>query len=465
MKMMRALLQNVGRSWNVLPQDIPVLTVTAPGVNGTFPHKFVTVTHNELIFHNITYRKGLPEKISISLDGMTLGELATFLTNMEVDFARPYYATLTSEGAKIAGQLAIKLMPVENLPLTGRKTFTLTAFSSKLWEVLYPIARLLQEADGDVDRAIEQMMAPMSRGRWLEYWASFFKVKRVTGESDSSLANRMMLALANIKTNNIAIEQLVRIALQTKQVEVRDLSPALFEVVIEPEFIGTSSLVHPIIQSLKGAGIDYFLNYAKQLEENYRASFFDREFQSFITSDKRTMDAEARMRETPFGHTQGHQPFRLNITKLVTGRPILDTPKRILRDDASLVLEPAWGEFYPLLALQKTTTSRFRLNSGRLNRTESENTLYGTVNYGAIMDGTMVELVEGFPNPSEAIGTEMAHVEQLYREPVVRGSVGFRLNFSKVMSGATLSRLDERVSEEGSMTLTRGGTTVQSMTW
>lgn len=274
MKMMERLLRNVGRSWDRIPKEVPVLFIS----RGTGAHSLMTVDNNALHFHTLPYRHNLPTKQTVALEALGLEELISIVRGMG------YTAELTSE--------------VENKKLKHRKTFTLldasnltlnegshlVTFTSKLWETLYPLARLLQEVDNDIEKAIEEMFATTTRGRWLEYWASFFGLRRLTDESDESLRKRMFVTMTNVKTNNIAIEELVRYVVQDTIV-VEDKSPALMEITTDPKYIEFGSRLHEVVMSIKGAGIAYVLNFAKTWSEDYPSYYRDSNGASMTNAD------------------------------------------------------------------------------------------------------------------------------------------------------------------------------------
>lgn len=568
MKMMRKLFQHVGKSWDKAPKDVPVIQIQ----KGTGLHTMFTIEANQLHFHSMSYNTDLPIKQSIVLEELTLEELVETINSMG------YVASLTSEVIKynLTARKSFTLMPAKNVSIimpAQMKTFT-----SKMWEMLYPIARLLEEADYDMDKAIAQMFATATRGKWLDYWASFFNIKRNYGESDSLLARRIFMTLVNLKTNNIAIEELVQYAVQS-DAKVQDVEPGLFEVVVSPEFMDKSTILHPIIQSVKGAGIDYFLNYAKEYTEDYRSFVQDLTGEEFHHIDKMTVSTDwTGFRESRYAHTplSQHKPFRLNRSKLVTGEQVLDTPEKIpgrMVDTYTAQFEWNIGsERYPKLhhrlnifkigksklnstsegifapyheiavfsgevfkstseVVPKGTDARtgidtyleertfrvrkvaepftlnesklnssdhingyeervldyymsvameaveqylfiryerprthrwFKLNSGKLNN--SNHTLYGVVTYGDIINAITVDCAETFPNPAESVGSETFYsYTEHYKDPKTKGKNGFRIGYTKLVTGSKLSKRDIRTSEALSMILERGGQVIQTM--
>lgn len=261
MKMMIRLLENLNRSWNKLAIEREAMKVS----QGSGVHTLLTITSNQLYLHSYTFRSSLPSKQSIYMEELTIEELADTLIGMGY--------TVTFEGSIDTSQMCLTLLPVENVPITTAGSVYI--YTSKLWKTLYPVARILEEADFDTDEAIKQMYATSTRGKWLDYWASFFNIKRLSGEDDKTMARRIFMTIVNLKTNNLAIEELLSYSFQT-EARITDTEPAEFQVQVAPEFIAYKTLTDDIINSVKGAGIDFFYHYLKTLEENYPSYIKDK---------------------------------------------------------------------------------------------------------------------------------------------------------------------------------------------
>lgn len=362
--MMKRLLANVGRSWDKVPKDVAVIQVQ----KGVGTHTMCTIEANQIHFHSMSYNPDLPIKQSIVLEELTLVELVGTINSMG------YVANLTSEAVNsgLTARKSFALLPSKNIPII--MPADISTFTSKLWEMLYPIARLLEDTDNDMDVAIQQMYATVTSGRWLEYWASFFKIKRAYGESDALLSRRMLMALTNLKTTNLAVEELVKFAVQGKA-KVADVAPALFSVEVDPLFMDKSSTLNQLIKSIKGAGIDYFLNYSVLYDENYRSYIKDLTGRDFNRMDERSGDVNwGILKESKFGFTplRDHPSFRLNKSKLVTGEQVMDMPIRVHEnpDTYSVLFEKDFGnEVYP--------KSHHRLGAFKLNRSKTNSTSEG----------------------------------------------------------------------------------------
>lgn len=308
MKMMKKLLDNVNKGWKKYPMEQPAIEVSV----GSGVHTLLTITTNQLHLHSTTFRSSLTYKQSIYFEDMTIGELNAQLKTMG------YGAEVISSDDSTS---CLQLMPVENVVLfpSGR----INVFTSPLWKALYPVSRLLEEAEGNVENAIRQMYATSTRGRWLDYWASFFALKRATGEDDLSMARRIFMTIVNLKTNDIAIEELLKFSIKT-EARVVDLEPSKFEVQIEPDYITYKLLSDEIIDSVKGAGIDFVYHYIKNLEEHYPAYMTDKIGSSFAHMDSKAIEVTldgANLFENIYGWklrkwSENEVGFTLNSSKL-----------------------------------------------------------------------------------------------------------------------------------------------------
>lgn len=414
MNMMNRLFDLVGKTWSRAPKDVPALTLR----RGSGSHIRFTVDDYHLHFHTMGFHPNLPIKQSILLDGLTLTELVASIELMG------YEAELTSEAtvAGLTGRSALTLLHSTNSSLDGEAH--IYTFTSKLWETLYPIARLLHIAEGDIDNATRQMFADSTRGSWLDYWASFFSVRRVPGESDTSLASRMLTSINSLKTNNIAIEETLRSAL-LEDVTVRDSEPALFDVELLPAFISQKELTDQLIASVKGAGIAFAYNYLDKSEEHYPAYLQDK-------IGKPASTAESLALTTGFNeHTYGWRSvgelslFLINQSRLNQERLGL---RYVLRDEG---------------AVELTGYSEAMANA--------------TEEWAPDQEVTFQEPV--YPKPLAFTSSDVSswQVTDSYRYP---RHYGFILN-TATLNQAKL--VEGRTTEAGSMTLTtEDGVTVQA---
>jgi len=263
MNVLNKVLANLTSKWNTEAQDIRAITIA----KGTGKYNLVTVTSTQLYFHSTSYQANMPTSQSIYLDDYTIGELITAINKLG------YIANLASEATAQSydSMKACTLMEVTGIPLSGIPT--LTVFTSTLWQLLYPIMRAVEAWGINMDNSIPQMYANVTGGTWVDYWATFFNVQRTNGQSDEAVRKNMFMNLADIKTNNIALAELVSLITKSK-VSVIDVSPGIFEIEIGLSYMSSAVDVHTIIDSAKGGGIKYYLNYTGVAStEDYKAEY------------------------------------------------------------------------------------------------------------------------------------------------------------------------------------------------
>lgn len=452
MRMMERLLRNVGRSWDRVPKEVPVLLVK----RGAGAHPFMTVEGNQLHLHTLPYQTDLPVKQSIVLEELTLDELAGTLRQMG------YEATVTSEAvqAGVEKRKSFTIMDTKDRPISDGHT--LETFTSKLWEMLYPLARLLQETDQDIERAIQEMFLLNTKGRWLEYWASFFGLRRALGEADEALRKRIFLTLTNIKTNDVAIEELINYSVQGK-VKIEDYLPAKFRIDVTPEYMDEADMIRAIVDGIKGAGIDYLLYYRTTINEHYKGYLQDKTGKPFHENDQLKVTGEQGFEELRFGYTDVDMTRALRVGRDVIGPPKVISPwyQSNLRDDDTI--EVGMSEVFPVHRVQRPEGAAFfRTNTGIIGN--KMNTLYGRSWSGDIMDAIVVALAEQWEAPSEACDySAVAGQEEHYNEPMKKGARGFRLGASTVGQGAKLARQEQRAFEGGTMRLEQDGAVLREM--
>lgn len=258
MNMMHRLLSYVNNVWNTQAKEQVAIRLRKH--NGY--HSCVSVSANQLHLHTLKYSEALPVKQSVVLDNLTIEELATILEGMgyAVDVMQESHLTTS----------ATTLIPQQNTRLDT----DLCVFTSDVWRMLYPIANLLEMVKGDVDKAIQQMFLRSSSGKWLDYWASFFAVKRLIGESDGALIKRIILFLINPKTNNRSIEELMKLVLGM-DVEVADAEPSVFDVYLEADAMTATEESDRLLNQIKAGGVHFIYNYRKRLNEDYNGYVYD----------------------------------------------------------------------------------------------------------------------------------------------------------------------------------------------
>ncbi|MDQ0719819.1 hypothetical protein QF049_001080 [Paenibacillus sp. W4I10] len=246
MKVLRKLLDNLGDQWNIQPKEVPYLVLG----RGSGLHSMVTVDEGTLYFHSMPYRLKLPEKQSINLHGIDGLELLDAIRGMG------YLAKLAPETLR-ADSVQLVLIEVINEDINS----TLNAFTSNVWRWMYPVYRTLRRAEEDTDLALLQLDRNMATGRWLDYWGSFFGMRRRPGELAESFRRRFTMWVLNPKTNNVALQELLAYQLgESGGVEVYDKAPAVIGVRLDAKYTGsveTLAAVRSILTENKGGGISF----------------------------------------------------------------------------------------------------------------------------------------------------------------------------------------------------------------
>ncbi|MGF6354082.1 hypothetical protein ABIE27_001992 [Paenibacillus sp. 4624] len=246
MRILKKLLDNLGEGWNIQPKEVPYVVIE----RGSGIHSMVTVDEGMLIFHSDPYRSHLPNKQSIELQRMTAQGLLTAIKSMG------YNAELAPEILR-ADAIPLAIMEVANVKVDT----TLNAFTSNIWRRMYPIYRILRQAETDTDLALLQLDRNMATGRWLDYWGSFFGMQRRPGELAESFRRRFTMWVLNPKTNNVALQELLAYQLgESGGVEVYDKAPAVIGVRLDAKYTGsveTLAAVRSILTENKGGGISF----------------------------------------------------------------------------------------------------------------------------------------------------------------------------------------------------------------
>jgi hypothetical protein len=255
-KLLRKLMDSLGSVWNKSANETNLLSI----VQNTGTHTMVTISEGSLYFHSVPFRNDLPVMQIVDLQNMTVQDLINTVNGMG------YTAALDPSATDLTTSKAYILMEVESVPLST----TLQAFTSMTWKIMYPIYRILRGAEGDIELSLKQLYAPTASGSWLDYWATFFSIKREAGEADNDFIRRFLMWLFNPKTNNVALQELLAYRLKDNSVQVTDDSPGKFKVTVDQKYLSNSGDLNTIILEAKAAGIEYFLAYSiAPYVENY----------------------------------------------------------------------------------------------------------------------------------------------------------------------------------------------------
>jgi hypothetical protein len=329
MEILDRILYNLGikKIWDTKAYDVPVIMIK----KGSGAYDKVTIDIDKLCFHSQNYQSAMNYAQTIYLDDYTVDELIATINSMGYIAAASY-----GDNTYLGQRKAYTLMDIKNQSIAP--SVTLTAFTSSLWAILYPIARMLHNWVKNTDNAIPQLFLALTTGRWLDYFASFFNVQRESNDNDISVRRKVFANLANIKTNNIALAELVTFLIKTK-VEVEDVGASLFKITVSPDYMGKSDIIRNAILPAKGGGIGYFLNYLAQYSEDYPAYFFDIYDTEFKDSDTMGGIAIRSLSEDiPYGYVQEDMSFIIDRDIVGTnGALILEVPDPyMLKDEVTM---------------------------------------------------------------------------------------------------------------------------------
>lgn len=405
MHILSKIFSNLGMLWNKVPKDFGALTIR----KGNGRHSMVTISTQQIIFHSAPYRSYMPISQSILLDGYTLAELVVAINNLG------YASNVTSEvyARRYQGHKAYVLMPAENILINTNTTFSV--FSSHLWQFLYPFARILEELDTDTSDAISQIYADSANGKWTDYWATFFNLTREINESDPVFQKRVFLALLNVKTTRIAIQELLKHTTNSTGT-VEDAGPAQILVTADPDYMGTSDEIRRIVKSVKGAGIDYLLSFRRLEEDLYKAYYKDRNLRDF--SEDGNVEVTHNREEVPYGfYASANTPF-------IIGSHILGQDSVRLLPESLVSLEyflrdisetTAVHSFEETTSKLLHTTNPFIIGVSTLN--SSTDALANYENFASIYNGQAeINLSENIPAILDAPCVALGYVESAYSD-------------------------------------------------
>lgn len=341
MDMLRKLLDMVNFKWSKSAEIQQPLLIG----QGTGTNPYLTLREGILYFHKYQSAPDMTPNQQIILDGLTLTDLKTQVTSMG-------YTVDSSEGDNLTmmGESALILLDADSQYVTSGAT--LFAFRSNFHRVLYPIHRVLTTYNGDIDKAIEQLLLPSTSGSWLDYWCSFFNIKRLPNEDDSLLLKRTFLNLTSAKSNNTAMEELISYYVGTNTT-VTDYAPSEIMVGIDASYIGASTAttqqITDIVETLRSAAVEYFFAYTKTFDDSYQASFLNRYGKTFrdynaVTGVKGTVQFPAYTDNYRLLGSGGVSTFFLNSGTLNTSSSRLSSPSdKVLDILSSMVMTDSSG--------------------------------------------------------------------------------------------------------------------------
>ena len=428
MKMLNKLLDQLGSRWYKLAKELPLITIT----QAAGEHCVLTVTSKQLVLHSTPYHEGMPVKQAFNLDNYTLDQLVAAITSLG------YAVSLTEEAiSKQYGTYKASIL-LETVNTVIVSPCTIKGFTSNLWQLLYPLARLLDENDINTSEAINQLYLSTTSGGFVDYWATFFKLTRSAGETDMQLRHRILVALSNIKTNNIALQQLIQLLINGPA-EIVDTEPASFDVVLDPAFISAKNYIVEVVDSIRAGGIAFALNYKSSDYESYQAYFSDAQQQDFTQSDQRTVQSIHSTADSSF--RLAATSFKLNRNKLVTDPIKMLAAHEILNIENSRCVSTSETYSFNRTSRDYRVTS-FKLNTtGRLNSQTTR--LHGVLNSGDVQNLVGVALSEKVKTPTATYGNKVTAQENTYPVPGAKTA-----NFG-VVSTEAVKTYAENVSGAG----------------
>lgn len=333
--MLRKLLETVNFRWAKNAEIQKPLTLQ----QGTGTNPYLTIKEGIVYLHRYPDAPDILPNQEIILDGLTISDLCTQLTSMG-------YTVDSSEAVILGtmGESSLTLLDADSQNLTNTYGVVVFAFASNFHRVLYPIHRLLTTYNGDIDKAIEQLMLPATSGTWLDYWCSFFNIQRLPSEDDQTLLRRVFLNLTSAKSNNLAMEELISYYIGT-DASVIDAAPSQIEVRVDPLYMDSSQKVRDIIATIKSAAVDYFINYQKTFSDSYSANFRNTHGKTF--SDFNSAFGGTAQLPTYADNYRllayGAQTFYLNTGTLNNSSNRLASPNDKVIDSPSMVMTDSSG--------------------------------------------------------------------------------------------------------------------------
>lgn len=256
--------------WTV-EDNVLRLSVEAPGVlmlDGLSGNGSESLGSVEVSGYTLSGDSLLPlevGRLTIDLTAYTISSLADYIASLD-GFIVAYEDT-----DELAG-LSARIL----LDGTGRSDTSngdhLYGYTSLLWVYMAPIAAALTEAAQQIDRLTLQMVPQTAEGQWLDEIGGYYACDRLSGETDTVYAKRIIASVGRPAGNNVAIEAAINTITGGLQARVTDAaaeaftspyvgtSYGLFDVVYDIDLEGTddinsyTSRVTAIVEALRDAG-------------------------------------------------------------------------------------------------------------------------------------------------------------------------------------------------------------------
>lgn len=102
---------------------------------------------------------------------------------------------------------ATLLVPGQSGQVSAGGTLHFYGFTSPLWAILRPYDRELRIAQASGDTHAEQLILTSSQQYWVDFWGSYFGVRRRSGEDDTPYIERIIAEVFRARNTKLAIEQ------------------------------------------------------------------------------------------------------------------------------------------------------------------------------------------------------------------------------------------------------------------
>lgn len=149
-----------------------------------------------------TVQGGTGRNLQVALDGLTVRELAGYLS-LQRGYSTPYVA-----GAAESGASALRLLDAGGDIRTSNGDH-LFAYTAPLYFWLDACAAELALAQTAIQAIPDEMATVSASGEWLDYQGKQYSVPRILGELDGLYARRIIAEVLRPKGNNLAIAQAI----------------------------------------------------------------------------------------------------------------------------------------------------------------------------------------------------------------------------------------------------------------
>jgi hypothetical protein len=160
------------------------------------------------------------------------------------------------------------------------------------------------------------------------------------------MLRRVFMTFTSAKSNNMAMEELVSYYIGT-EAKVLDAAPAQIEVRVDPIYMNTATKVREIIGLLKGAGVDYFINYQKSFEDNYPVYFRDINGKTIGEANegfsKVVVQLPVYTEDYQYIDPASRNSFRLGSSRLNSPNYRLSKPDRKVIDSVTMAMKDSQG--------------------------------------------------------------------------------------------------------------------------